>query len=67
MSLPLRENAAPRVVDISRLAQALKEKLEDLDARDSRQEFTSADFAVEMVESPGRPFFDVNPKIRMAP
>jgi hypothetical protein len=37
----------------------LKEKLEALKVRDVTQEFTSADFGVEMVESPGRVVFDV--------
>jgi hypothetical protein len=46
-------------VEVAQLAKALKEKLEALKARDSTQEFTSADFGVEMVESPGRVVFDV--------
>ena len=59
-AIPLRKNSEERVVDISRLAQHLKKKLNRLHARDSSREFTSADFGVEMVESPGRAVFDVN-------
>jgi len=39
------------------LAHDLKAKLQMPDDRS----FTSAEFAVEMVESPGRAYFDVNP------
>jgi len=49
-------------VDVSALAQALKTKLESLSARIVTTDFTSADFGVEMVESPGRVVFDVNNK-----
>ncbi|MBK7676727.1 MAG: hypothetical protein IPJ27_19270 [Candidatus Accumulibacter sp.] len=56
--IPLRTNA-PRVVEVAQLAKALKDKLEKLKGRDATQEFTSADFGVEMVESPGRVVFDV--------
>ena len=45
------------------MAKALKEKLEALKTREATQEFTSADFGVEMVDSPGRVVFDVaNPQ-----
>jgi hypothetical protein len=59
--IPLRTEVK-RVVDISALAEALKTKLEALSARKTTEEFTSADFGVEMVESPGRVVFDVNYK-----
>ncbi|MBK7954123.1 MAG: hypothetical protein IPK02_09280 [Candidatus Accumulibacter sp.] len=58
LPVPLRSNSS-RVVEVAQLAKALKEKLEALNARELTQEFTSADFAVEMVESPGRVVFDV--------
>jgi hypothetical protein len=60
--IPLRSNAS-RVVEVAQLAQTLKDKLEALKVRDATKEFTSADFGVEMVESPGRVVFDVaNPQ-----
>jgi hypothetical protein len=60
--VPLRTDA-PRVVEVAQLAKALKEKLEALRTREATQEFTSADFGVEMVDSPGRVVFDVaNPQ-----
>ena len=62
LSIPMRDHDAKRVVDVSRLAQDLKDKLETLKARDSGLEFTSADFGVEMVESPGRAIFDTHPQ-----
>ena len=58
VSIPLRTNES-RVVQVAQLATSLKEKLEALKVRDVTQEFTSADFGVEMVESPGRAVFDV--------
>jgi hypothetical protein len=62
VSIPLRTNES-RVVKVAELAKLLKEKLEALKVRDATVEFTSADFGVEMVESPGRVVFDVaNPQ-----
>jgi hypothetical protein len=58
--IPLRVQDVKRVVDVSALAQVLKANLERLNARVLNTEFTSADFGVEMVESPGRVVFDVN-------
>ncbi len=55
--IPLRK-PGDRVVNVSALADTLKQKLEDLEALGA-QGFTSAAFAVEMVESPGRVSFDV--------
>jgi len=49
-------------LDVSKLAQALKAKLESLKARVVTTDFTSADFGVQMVESPGRVVFDVSNK-----
>ena len=57
VSIPLRTNES-RVVQVAQLATSLKEKLEALKVRDVTKEFTSADFGVEMVESPGRAVFD---------
>lgn len=57
--VPLRSQPAKRVLDVSLLASNLKGTLERLGARDAKAEFTSADFGVEMVESPGRAVFDV--------
>ena len=60
--IPLQTEKS-RVVKVAPLATKLKEKLEALKVRDVTQEFTSADFGVEMVESPGRAVFDVaNPQ-----
>jgi hypothetical protein len=62
VSIPLRTKES-RVVKVAQLAKLLKEKLEALKVRDATVEFTSADFGVEMVESPGRAVFDVaNPQ-----
>jgi hypothetical protein len=58
LPIPLRNGAAGRVVDVAGLAQAMRDKLDLLKARDDSREFTSADFGVEMVESPGRAVFD---------
>lgn len=60
--IPLRVQDLKRVVDVAKLAQALKAKLESLKARVVTTDFTSADFGVEMVESPGRVVFDVSNK-----
>lgn len=60
--IPLRNHEeAKRVVEVSELATTLQQKLDTLRARDVSQgsEFTSAEFGVEMVESPGRVVFDV--------
>jgi hypothetical protein len=54
MSIPLRNVKSHRVVDISNLALKLKKQVS------VNNEFTSAGFGVEMVESPGRAIFDVN-------
>ncbi len=63
----LRPAPAKRVVNIAGLAVDLKGKLDTLQARKSG-EFTSAEFGVEMVESPGRAIFDVaNPEKTEAP
>jgi len=61
--IPLRTNAS-RVVKVAQLKEDLEEKLNNaLKARDDKKRFTSADFGVEMVESPGRVVFDVaNPQ-----
>jgi len=59
--IPLRPGATKRVVDVSNLAGRLKDRLDTLKTRQSG-EFTSAEFGVQMVESPGRAVFDVNPK-----
>jgi hypothetical protein len=59
-NIPMRVQDVKRVVDVSALAQVLKTNLERLNARVLNTEFTSADFGVEMVESPGRVVFDVN-------
>jgi hypothetical protein len=56
--IPLRDNGKKRVVAVSKLAQKLKKGLK----LGSKADFTSADFGVEMVESPGRAIFDFNPK-----
>jgi hypothetical protein len=62
VSIPLRGEKS-RVVLVAQLAKTLKAKLEELNARNATDEFTSADFGVEMVESPGRVVFDVaNPE-----
>ena len=61
IEVPLRQPQR-RVVDVVTLAQRLKQKLEDLNARVKGTDFTSADFGVEMVESPGRVVFDVTNK-----
>jgi hypothetical protein len=61
VDVPLRPDVQ-RVVDVATLAQRLKQKLEDLNARVEGTDFTSADFGVEMVESPGRVVFDVSNK-----
>ena len=63
--LPLRTVDVKRVVDVVATKKALKKKLEDMNARDKGTDFTSADFGVEMVESPGRVVFDVNNKGRL--
>jgi hypothetical protein len=60
--IPLRVQDLKRVLDVSKLAQALKAKLESLKARVVTTDFTSADFGVQMVESPGRVVFDVSNK-----
>ena len=62
VKVPLRNGT--RVVDVAALADKLKTELEkkELNMRDKNQKFTSAEFAVQMVESPGRAIFDVNPK-----
>jgi len=60
-NIPLRKGVS-RVVEIAELALVLKTKLEDMNAREANTEFTSADFGVEMVESPGRVVFNVNNK-----
>jgi len=59
-NIPLRSQDVKRVVKVFELAQALKKTLDDIHARVDGTEFTSADFGVEMVESPGRVVFDVN-------
>ena len=58
--IPLRTQGLKRVVKAAALAAALKATLERMNARVRNTEFTSADFGVEMVESPGRVVFDVN-------
>jgi hypothetical protein len=60
-SIPLRPGPAKRVVKVSTLAKRLRKNLDTSKARQSG-EFTSAEFGVEMVDSPGRAVFDVNPK-----
>lgn len=60
--IPLRVQDLKRVVDVAKLAQAMKAKLDSLKARVVTTEFTSADFGVQMVESPGRVVFDVSHK-----
>jgi hypothetical protein len=47
-----------RVVDVARLAKSLEEKLKATRAMASDGAFTSAEFGVQMVESPGRVVFD---------
>ena len=59
--IPLREENVKRVVKVADLAAELKTKLEENNAREKEKEFTSADFGVEMVESPGRVIFDAKP------
>lgn len=48
-----------RVVDVVTFAGALEKNLSNM-AKREKSTFTSAEFGVEMVESPGRAFFDVN-------
>jgi hypothetical protein len=60
--LSLRQQDVKRVVDVSALAEALKQTLKHVNAGDNQTDFTSADFGVEMVESPGCVVFDVNNK-----
>jgi len=57
--IPLREPAVARVVNVSVLEQKLRKKLDDLKARDAGSQLTSAEFGVQMVESPGQVVFDV--------
>ncbi len=64
--IPLREQPLKRVVKVADLATELKTKLEENNAREKEKEFTSADFGVEMVESPGRVIFDAKPPKRNA-
>ena len=61
--VPLRKNSShPRVIEVARLAANLETTLksEQKQAMPHDSAFTSADFGMEMVESPGRVFFDVN-------
>jgi hypothetical protein len=61
ISIPLRPGPTKRVVNVSTLAKRLRTSLDNSKARQSGK-FTSAEFGVEMVDSPGRAVFDVNPK-----
>jgi len=56
-AIPVRKDGS-RVVEVARLASDLERKLDERTARDTKEAFTSADFGVEMVESPGRVVFD---------
>jgi hypothetical protein len=67
-SVPLRQGNVKRVINVFQLSTDLKTALDKKAARDGATEFTSADFGVEMVESPGRVIFDVgNPTNGDAP
>jgi hypothetical protein len=50
-----------RVIDIQALASRMKDKLNELHAIDGTHNgpFTSAEFGVQMVESPGKAIFKV--------
>ena len=49
-----------RVVVVSELATMLKEKLVSENLMESDKRFTSAEFAVEMIESPAKVTFTTN-------
>lgn len=63
--VPMRQDIE-RVIDIHRLAGYMKDKLNRVEAIDGTKEgpFTSAEFGVQMVESPGKAIFTV-PKSSM--
>ena len=60
IEVPMRPGLQ-RVIDVKSLAELMKTKLNEVKAIDGTdQRFTSAEFGVEMVESPGRVIFTVN-------
>lgn len=62
LTVPLRADTdVGRVIDISALSERFKQNL----GEHARPEFTSADFAVEMFESPARVIFDVNNPLKV--
>jgi hypothetical protein len=60
LDVPMRKDAQ-RVIDIKSLAEGMKKRLNDLKAIDGTEQglFTSAEFAVQMVEPPGQAIFTV--------
>jgi len=62
LDVPMR-NDARRVINIKSLADSMKKRLNDLKAIDGTEQglFTSAEFAVQMIESPGKAIFTVKP------
>jgi hypothetical protein len=50
----LMRNGSDTVLDVTGLAAKMKEKLEAASARDRSKDFTSADFALQMMSSAGR-------------